>query len=218
MNERDVIFEPDTQKAIIRYIDELFVQQTPAQAIITATTASHGLPQIDLRPQEGWLLFLLTRMIGAKTAIEFGTLAGYSATWIARGLSDNGRLLTLEANEHHAQVARENLKAAGVTASVEVRVGNAREIIKTLRGPFDLAFIDADKESYRAYFDWALQNVRVGGLILAHNAFRHGAILEPQSDENTEFIKQFNAHVAATDRVLSTIIPLGDGLLVALVQ
>lgn len=220
MSERDIhqAFDQSIQRGINQYIAGLFVHESEAQLAIRTNTVAQGLPQIDLRPQEGWLLCLLTRMIAAKTAVEFGTLAGYSATWIAQGLSDSGKLITLEMDERHAQIARDNFVKAGVAEKIEVRVGNAHDIIKTLHGPFDLAFIDADKEGYDVYLNWALENVRVGGLIIAHNAFRNGTVIQAKPDEATQYIQRFNTRVAATERLLSTIIPVGDGMLIALVQ
>jgi len=215
-----LVFESDIQEALSQYIVDLFVHQSDVQAQITATTSDQGLPQIDLRPEEGWMLCLLTQMIGAKRAIEFGTLAGYSATWLAKGLGKDGSLLSLEQSEKHAKLARENLKAAGLENRVEVRVGNAHDIIDTLSEEFDLAFLDADKSGYDHYLTWALAHVRQGGLIVAHNAFQHANILQNTADisESVAAMQQFNERIAAEPRLTSTIIPVGDGLLVALVN
>lgn len=217
-NRNPIVFSADTQQALVDYINRLFVQQSVAQATITTTTTARGLPQIDLRPEEGWMLMLLARMIGAKRAVEIGTLAGYSASWLAQGLGTDGHLISFELDPRHAEIARQNLTTAGVADRVEIRVGNAHEHLPTLEGEFDLVFIDADKTGYARYLNWALNNVRVGGLIIAHNAFQHGAIVEQTSNENTAAMQHFNQHVADHPRLLSTIIPVGDGLLVAVVQ
>ncbi len=208
-----LVFEPAVQHALSQYIVDLFVREDASQQKIKHTTEEQGLPQIDLRAEEGWMLYLLTQMIGAQRAVEIGTLAGYSATWILRGLGDGGRLISLEYDEKHAEVARANLTAAGFDDQAEIVVGDAHQSIKALEGPFDLVFIDADKPGYDNYWNWALTVVRAGGLIVAHNAFQHGKIIESQPSP----MQQFNARVAAEERVLSTIIPVGDGLLVALV-
>ena len=215
-----LVFEIDIQVALSQYIVDLFVDQTDAQVRITATTSEKGLPQIDLRPEEGWMLCLLTQMIGAKRAVEFGTLAGYSATWLAKGLGEDGRLLSLEYSEKHAAIARENLKAAGLETRVDVRVGDAHEIIDTLDEEFDLAFLDADKSGYDHYLTWALAHVRRGGLIVAHNAFQHADILKAATETNESVVamQRFNERIAKESRLTSTIIPVGDGLLVAVVN
>jgi caffeoyl-CoA O-methyltransferase len=216
-----IVFDTHIQSALSQYIVDLFVDEHPAQRHITEKTTDQGLPQIDLRAEEGWMVMLLTRLIHARRAVEIGTLAGYSATWIARGLPEDGKLISLEVDEHHASVARENLKAAGLASKVEVIVGNAHETLRTLRGPFDLAFLDADKPGYDAYLTWALANVRPGGLIMAHNVFSHGSVVDggnaQASRENAEAIKAFNQRVASESRLLATIIPVGDGLLMAMV-
>ncbi|NDJ85187.1 MAG: O-methyltransferase [Chloroflexi bacterium] len=214
-----ITFDPATQNTLSKYVVDLFVKQTAAQIAITTSTKEKGLPQIDLRPEEGWMLYLLTRMIGARRAVEFGTLAGYSASWIARGLAPGGTLITFESSEEHAAVARENLAAAGFADVVEVRVGEAKQLVQALEGPFDLAFLDADKTGYETYLNWALSNIRPGGLIVAHNAFQGGAIAETTNvTEKLAAMQRFNQRAAEHESLLSTIIPVGDGLLVALVQ
>lgn len=220
MSERHqhLVFEPNIQAALTQYIVDLFVHETPQQASITANTAAQGLPQIDLRPIEGAILKFFVQMIGAKTAVEIGTLAGYSATWLAQGLGEGGKLITLEVNERHAEIARQNLQNAGLADRVEIRVGKALDTLNSLDGLFDLVFIDANKEAYQAYLTWALSHVRKGGLIIAHNAFRHGNILQEHPDEATSFIKAFNAQIATHEKLLSTIIPVGDGFVLGLVQ
>lgn len=212
-----IIFNADTQHAMVAYVNELFVQQSAVQVDITTTTTTQGLPQIDLRPEEGWMLMLLTRMIGAKRAVEIGTLAGYSASWLAQGLGTDGHLISFELDPRHAEIARNNLVAVGVAERVDIRVGNAHEHLPTLQGEFDLVFIDADKTGYPHYLQWAVENVRAGGLIIAHNAFQNGAIVATNPNENTAAMQHFNHLVAENPRLLSTIIPVGDGLLVALV-
>lgn len=215
MNHRShLVFEPDVQNALSQYIVDLFVKELPVQTNITVSTENQGLPQIDLRAEEGWMLYLLTRMIGARRAVEFGTLAGYSATWILRGLGEDGKLITLEYDAKHAEVARGNIAQAGFGEQAEIVVGDAHRTMHTLEGPFDLVFIDADKPGYDDYLTWALDVVRPGGLIVAHNAFQHGKIVENGSQSP---MQRFNARVAVEERLLSTIIPVGDGLLVALV-
>ncbi len=216
-----LVFEPEIQDALSQYIVELYVDETDAQRQISEKTTTQGLPQIDLRAEEGWMLMFLTRLIQAKQVVEIGTLAGYSATWIARGLPDDGKLITLELDPKHANIARENLDANGVSHKVDILVGDATQNLKTLNGPFDLVFIDADKEGYEVYLDWAINHVRKGGLITAHNAFQQGNIVakvpDPHRANGAKHIDAFNRRVAADKRLLSTIIPVGDGLVAAMV-
>ena len=152
--------------------------------------------------------------------VEIGTLGGYSGIWLARGLPANGRLITLEKEPQHAQVAREHFALAGLEAKVDLRLGDANELLPALaaEGPFDFCFIDADKLGYSAYLDWALANIHPGGLIAAHNAFRGGALLDPK-DKSPEagFMRTFNQRFATEPRLLSTIYPAGDGMLIGVV-
>ncbi len=218
---RHLVFEPEIQDALSQYIVDLYVDETEAQRQISEKTAAQGLPQIDLRAEEGWMLMFLTRLIQAKRVVEIGTLAGYSATWIARGLPDDGKLITLELEQKHADIARENLDANGVSHKVEILVGAATKTLDTLKGPFDLVFIDADKEGYEVYLEWAVDHVRSGGLITAHNAFQHGSLVakvpDPARANGVKHIDAFNRRVAADKRLLSTIIPVGDGFVAAMV-
>jgi caffeoyl-CoA O-methyltransferase len=127
-------------------------------------------------------------------------------------------LITLEKDTYHAQVAREHFEAGGVEDLIEVRVGNAHQLLAGLarEGPFDFIFIDAEKEGYNAYFDWAIENIRVNGVIAAHNAFRGGSIVGDRADDAySEIMRTFNQRVAADPRVISTIYPAGDGTLLA---
>lgn len=202
-----------------RYITELFAAQDDGLRRASESSPQKGLPAISVKPEEGRFLQFLVRSCGARKAIEIGTLGGYSGIWLARGLPPGGRLITLEREPKHAAVAREHFEAAGVADRVEIRIGNARETLKTLSadGPFDFVFIDAEKSGYPAYFDWALANVRVGGVIAAHNAFRHGAVVDARDAEaDTETMRAFTRRVAAEPRVISTIYPGGDGTLIAI--
>jgi caffeoyl-CoA O-methyltransferase len=176
------------------------------------------VPALALRAEEGRSLQFLARSCGARKAIEIGTLGGYSGTWIARGLVDGGKLITLEKESKHADVARANFAKTGVADRVEIKVGDAHETLKTLvkDAPFDFIFIDAEKTGYKNYFDWAVQNVRVNGIIAAHNALRRGTIVDPSNNEtDTVATRAFNEYVAKHPRVISTIFPGGDGMLVA---
>ncbi|MEK7810056.1 MAG: O-methyltransferase [Chloroflexota bacterium] len=200
------------------YITNLFVPHDKILEQILEDIPKKGLPAIAIRAEEGLYLQFLARSCGAKMAIEIGTLGGYSGTWIARGLVDGGKLITLEKESKHADVARENFAKAGVADRVEIKVGDAHETLKTLAkdAPFDFIFIDAEKTGYKNYFDWAMQNVRVNGLIAAHNALRRGTVADTTSTETDAIAtRAFNQYVADEKRVLSTIYPGGDGMLIA---
>jgi len=200
------------------YITKVFVPQDKILEQVLEDIPKKGLPAIAIRAEEGRYLQFLTRSCGAKKAIEIGTLGGYSGTWIARGLVDGGKLITLEKESKHADVARENFAKAGVADRVEIKVGDAHDTLKTLTkdAPFDFIFIDAEKTGYKNYFDWAVENVRVNGIIAAHNALRRGTIVDPSNNEtDTVATRAFNDYVAKHPRVISTIFPGGDGTLVA---
>ncbi len=165
------------------------------------------------------LQFLLTA-IKARRVVEIGTLGGYSGIWLARALPEDGRLISLEVDPERAMIARAAFEQAGVGDRAEVRVGHALDNLPTLsaEGPFDAVFIDADKRNYPAYLTWALDNVRLGGLIMAHNAFWYGAVVQaerlPESD--VQGLLAFNRQIAEDPRLMGVIIPIGDGLSVAL--
>lgn len=206
--------------ALAQYITDYFAVEDAALRQIYTDIPKRGLPAITIRAEEGKFLQFLTRACGARKAVEIGTLGGYSGTWIARGLMPGGKLITLEVEPRHAEVAREHFVLAGVAEHVEVRVGNAHETLPRLasEGPFDFCFIDAEKKGYNAYLDWALTHVRAGGIVCAHNAFWHGNILNPDNHESdTEIMRAFNRRWAAEPRLLSTIFPAGDGMLIGVV-
>jgi caffeoyl-CoA O-methyltransferase len=158
------------------YVNNLFVHQDATLQSVRQAIPQKGLPAIYIQPEEGRFLQVLVRANGVKKALEIGSLGGYSGIWIARGLLPGGRLITLERDPHHAKVAREHFVQAGLDDRVEVRLGDAHASLKELaaESPFDFVFIDAEKPGYPAYLDWAVEHVRVGGVIAAHNAFQSG--------------------------------------------
>jgi predicted O-methyltransferase YrrM len=202
------------------YITQNFAQPDAALQQILVNIPARGLPTIAIKPEEGRFLQFLVRANGSRRALEIGTLGGYSGSWIARGLPADGKLITLELEPHHAEVAREHFALSGVAGRVEVRVGNAHDLLPGLaaEGPFDFCFIDAEKTGYDAYLDWALANVRPGGIIAAHNAFRGGALLDQSANApDVDFMRHFNLRFAAEPRLLSIIFPAGDGTLAGVV-
>jgi len=195
--------------AVDQYINGLLVPSDPALDAALEASAAADLPAIQVTPAQGKLLYLLARMGGARHILEIGTLGGYSTIWLARALPDDGRLLTLEADAKHAAVARANIARAGLTRTIELRLGRALDSLPQVaaegRGPFDLVFIDANKSDMAEYFDWALQLSRRGGVILADNVIRQGGVLDTQSDDaDIQGVRRFNARVAAEPRVSAT--------------
>jgi predicted O-methyltransferase YrrM len=190
-----------------------------------ADARAAGLPAADVSPSQGRLLQLLARSHGAQRILELGTLAGYSTIWLARALGPGGRLVTLEREPAYAAVARANLERAGLSDRVELRVGPALETLPLLAGErFDLAFLDADKAASDAYLPWMLELLRPGGLLIADNVVRAGAVIDPgPADASTEGIRRFAARLAAEPRVEATAIQTvgakgHDGFVLALVS
>jgi predicted O-methyltransferase YrrM len=214
--------------AVDRYITDLLVPPDPALDEALAASKSAGLPSINVSPNQGKLLHLLARLKGAARILEIGTLGGYSTIWLARALpADGGRLVTLEAAPKHAEVARANLARAGVDHLVDLRLGPALETLPKLAaegaGPFDLVFIDADKESTPDYFTWALKLARRGSVIIVDNVVRTGAVADATSrDAGVLGIRRFMEMAAKEPRVSATAIQtVGskgyDGLAIVLV-
>lgn len=203
---------------ISQYISSLFAVEDPALRMAREDSPQRGLPSISIKPEEGRFLQILVRACGATKAVEIGTLGGYSGTWIARGLLPGGKLYTLDKESKHAEVAREHFAAAGLSETVEILIGDAHRSLFEIkdRGPFDFVFIDADKQGYPAYFDWAVENIRLGGIIAAHNAFRKGTVVGlGKDDDHSELMRQFNLQVANEGSLISTIYPAGDGMLIS---
>ena len=198
-------------KTVDRYIEEMVVESDPALETALAASAAAGLPSIQVSPTQGKLLQLMARSLGARNILEIGTLGGYSTIWLARALPGNGRLITLEVQPKHAEVARSNIARAGLSDRVELRLGPALDTLQQLateaRGPFDLIFIDADKPAYTEYFAWALKLSRSGTVIIADNVVRKGAVADPASeDANVQGIRRFYQAVNAERRVSATAI------------
>jgi len=211
-----------------RYLEQWFVPEDAALTEALATAASAGLPSIQVSPLQGKLLHLLAKLNGARRILEVGTLGGYSTIWLARALPPGGRVVTLEINPRHAEVAQPNFARAHVDSLVELRLGPALDSLSKLEsekgGPFDLAFLDADKPNNAAYFDWAVRLGRPGTVIVVDNVVRKGEVARPDShDPNVEGTRRLNERVASDPRVdATTIQTVGtkghDGFLLAVVR
>jgi predicted O-methyltransferase YrrM len=218
----------ETWSSVDQYFGDLLVPSDPALDAALADSAAAGLPPHSVAPNQGKLLQLLARMCGAGSILEIGTLGGYSTIWLARALPADGRLVTLEANPKHAEVASTNIARAGLSSVVDLRVGKAADILPLLHaedvGPFDLIFIDADKPSNPVYLEWSLRLSRPGTVIIGDNVVRNGAVTDGSSDDpNVKGVRRFLELVSAERRLSATAIQtVGakgyDGLAIAIVQ
>jgi predicted O-methyltransferase YrrM len=205
----------DLWSAVDDYIIEHLLSPDPALDAAVAASEAAGLPPIAITPNQGKLLELLARIHNAQSILELGTLGGYSTIWLARALPQDGQLVTLEREPRYAEVASANITNAGLTDMVQVRVGPALETLPELHdegaGPFDLIFIDADKQNYPGYLEWSLKLSRVGTLIIGDNVVRGGAILDSDGSSAEDGgvaagVRRFYEMLAAEPRVSATAI------------
>jgi predicted O-methyltransferase YrrM len=211
-----------------RHLGDLLAPHDAALDRALGANQDAGLPSIDVPPLLGRFLEILIRINGARRVLEIGTLGGYSTIWMARALPPNGRLITLELEQRHADMARANLEAAAVLDRVEIRVGPALDSLKTLHTskaePFDLIFIDADKQGLPDYLDWSLKLSRPGTIIVADNVVRDGKVTDPNTDDpHVRGVQRFLQKASTEPRLTSTAIPtVGargfDGFSVSLVR
>jgi predicted O-methyltransferase YrrM len=215
-------------KRVDDYIVEALLPPDPVLDAVLEANAAAGLPAIDVAPNQGQFLHLLARMVGARRILEIGTLGGYSTIWLARALPQDGRLVTLEYSERHAEVARRNLARAGLDKITEVRVGPALDSLAKLAdesdgntAPFDLVFIDADKVNNPRYVEWSLKLTRPGSLIILDNVVRDGAVTDATSDDPSvrgtrEALDLFATHPKLTATAIQTVGSKGyDGFALA---
>lgn len=204
------------------YIQEKLVPEDEALFRATEESASAGLPLIAVSPAQGKQLHLTALALGARRILEVGTLGGYSTIWLARALPADGELISLEIDPRHAELARANIARAKLAAKVEVRVGPAIDTLRQLKSPFDLAFIDADKESNADYFAEALRMSRKGSVIIVDNVVRGGAVTDRNGNAQVQGVRRLFDMIASEPRVSATAIQtVGakgyDGFLTAVV-
>lgn len=197
--------------SVDNYINGLLAQHDDALTAAERSIIESGIPQISVSANQGKFLQVLARLSGAKKILEVGTLGGYSTIWMARALPPGGRIITLEIDPKHADVARKNFERAGLSGMIDIRLGKAIDTLPKLKadeeGPFDMIFIDADKPPYAEYFQWALKLSRPGTLIVADNVIRDGKVLDPQStDDMVKGAQRFNKVLSQTPGVTATII------------
>ena len=199
---------------LARWAESVFQPEDEVLAEIRKRSIAAGLPAIAVGRFDGLHLEVLARLMGARKAVEIGTLGGYSGVCLLRGMPKDGVLHTFELNEHHAEVARESFRRAGVADRARVHVGPALTKLREIEreGPFDLCFIDADKVSYPAYLAWAAEHLRVGGAVLADNAFGWGNVAKKDGDEGVRALRGFNEELARGGRFRATMIPTEEGL------
>ena len=206
----------DQWAVVDQYIADKLLSPDPFLDAALQASIDAGLPAISVSPPQGKLLHLLALSHGARTILEIGTLGGYSTIWLARALPARGQLVTLEYEPKHAEVARANFVRAGVADRIELRVGAALETLPQLaaekRGPFNFIFIDADKENYPGYWEWALKLSRPGTVIIADNVVRNGEVVNPDStDPKVQAVRQLHELIAAEPRVRATTIQTVGG-------
>ncbi|MDX3803164.1 O-methyltransferase [Streptomyces sp. AK04-3B] len=217
-----------TWTAVDAYFNDLLVEEDDALRAAGAGSEAAGLPPHQVAPNQGKLLHLIARIQGARTILEIGTLGGYSTLWLARALPEGGRLVTLEADERHAQTAAANIAGAGLRDVVDLRVGKASDTLPLLAAElgderFDLVFIDADKPSNPLYLEWALRLTRPGGVIVGDNVVREGAVTDTAStDPRVQGVRTFTELIAQHPKLTATAVQtVGekgyDGFVLALV-
>jgi O-methyltransferase len=206
---------------IERYVGEVITKETPLQKRLRAETAKLPMSMMQIGPDQGALLALLVRLIGAKRTLEIGTFTGYSALAVAQALPKDGKVIACDISEEWTAVARRYWHEAGLADRIELRLGPAAETLKALlqaggTGSFDFAFIDADKSGYDTYYELCLQLIRPNGLIAIDNVLWSGAVLDPKKrDADTEALRALNLKIRDDARVDSALLTVGDGLMLA---
>jgi predicted O-methyltransferase YrrM len=204
-----------------RYVGEVITKETPLQKRLRAETAKLPMSMMQIGPDQGALLALLVRLIGAKRTLEIGTFTGYSALTVAQALPDGGKLIACDISEEWTGIARRYWREAGLDDRIELRLGPAAETLKALlqaggAGSFDFAFIDADKSGYDTYYELCLQLIRPNGLIAIDNVLWSGAVLDPKKrDADTAALRALNLKIRDDARVDSALLTVGDGLMLA---
>lgn len=201
----------ETWTEVDRYFGDALLPVDPVLDAALKASIAGGLPGINVAPNQGALLQILARSVGAKRILEIGTLGGYSTIWLARALPKGGKLITLEVDKRHADVARANFERAGLGGVIELRLGRGIDLLPKIAaeklGPFDLTFIDADKPGNADYFDWALKLSRPGSMIIVDNVVRGGDVADPKSrDSSVKGVHRLVDRLAGEKRVMTTVI------------
>lgn len=213
--------------AVDDYINSIAIAPDAVLEAASAAAVAAQLPPISVTPAYGKLLHLMVRAQGAARVLEIGTLAGYSTIWLARAVPPGGRVITLEANATHADIARVNIERAGLTNRIEIRLGSALDTLPQLAAekqpPFDFTFVDADRTNLTEYFDWAVKLSHPGSVIIVDNVVRKGGVIDASSeDPNVKGVRRFNDRLTSDTRVTATMMQTvgakgHDGFAMALV-
>ena len=219
---------PGLWTAVDEYLNEVLVGADESLEQALARSSDAGFPAIAVSPTQGKFLMMLARIQGARRILEIGTLGAYSTIWFAKALPADGRIITIESEPKHAEVARENVAAAGFGDMVDVRLGKALDVLPDIAaesiGPFDFTFIDADKPNIPEYFDWALRLSHSGSIIIVDNVIREGAVIDANSeDASVQGVRRLNDRLALESSVtVTTLQTVGgkgyDGFTIALVN
>jgi caffeoyl-CoA O-methyltransferase len=206
---------------VSEYIEQHSVREAPLLRRLRDETASHPRAQMQVPPEHGQLLRLLVKMIGARRALEIGVFTGYSSLSVALALPADGHLVACDISDEYTSVARRYWAEAGVSERIHLRIGPAIDTLDDLIASgasetFDMAFIDADKTSYAAYYERCLKLVRPNGLILLDNMMQRGDVMRPSTDENVKAIQDLNDFIHRDERVDALLLPFADGLTLAL--
>lgn len=196
------------------YVDSLANRGDARLAKVEGQGAREGWPIVGAA--EGTFLHILAKSIGARRILELGTAIGYSGSWFARALPEDGQLITVEANPDTARIAQANLEKTGVASKVTILVGLARDILEDLQGPFDLIFIDINKDGYPEVLEPCIQRLRVGGLLVTDNVLWRGEVARKSRSRETQAIREYNERLAKDARMMVSILPLRDGVSVGL--
>jgi caffeoyl-CoA O-methyltransferase len=201
---------------LYEYVVKMGVRETPVQRELRAVTRKLPMGQMQIGPDQGALMQVVVRIMGAKRYLEIGTFTGYSALSVALALPPSGRIVCCDVSEEWTSIARRYWKKAGVDKKISLHIAPALETLARLKGPFDLAFIDADKPNYWKYYERCLKLIRKGGLIAVDNTLWGGSVINPEKQsESTRALRAFNQRVAKDRRVDIALVPIGDGLTLA---
>jgi predicted O-methyltransferase YrrM len=202
--------------ALYEYVLSMGARETRVQRELREETHKLPMGQMQIGPDQAALMQVLVRILGAKRCIEIGTFTGYSALAVALALPASGKIICCDVSEEWTSIGRRYWKKAGVARKIDLRLGPALETLKGLKGSFDFAFIDADKPNYWNYYQRCLQLIRKGGLIAVDNTLWGGSVIDPEKQsESTQALREFNERVAKDRRVEIALVPIGDGLTLA---
>ncbi len=207
--------------ALAAYIREVTLREPETLRRLRESSEDHPRASMQIAPEQGQFLHVMTKLIGARRVLEVGVFMGYSSSWIALALPPDGKILACDVNEEYAAIARNTWREAGVADKIELRLAPALETLDGLiaagqSGTFDMVFIDADKRNYSNYYERALQLVRRGGLIATDNTLWDGSVVDPTDDDpDTAAIRAFNGTLHADERIVLTLATIGDGVTLA---